>query len=288
MKIIEQSAEILPERENILKQIEERGRVCYQSQDKITKDSAAKFAENIIKREHNSVLEMAVICVEFEVRKKPKFMVIEKGITSASVRAWREWLVKNDKGYASSDFKYKFPELFEATPNREPSASSPFIPMPANDWNHTYVCVRFVTNRAMTHELIRHRPCSFLQESQRYVRYDRPGGIEFIKPVRYEEYTIEQKGRFVETCDSAEENYKLDVDLSNSNRLTPQEARNNLPNSTKTELLIYCNLPQWNHIFYMRTSSAADPQMQALIKPLLTTFIEKWPDHFQYLKPSEG
>ena len=46
---------------------------------------------------------------------------------------------------------------------------------------HGVASVRFITNRGVTHELVRHRIASFSQESTRYVRYD--GQMEFIQPV---------------------------------------------------------------------------------------------------------
>ena len=46
---------------------------------------------------------------------------------------------------------------------------------------HAVASIRIITNRGVTHELVRHRICSFAQESTRYVRYD--GKMEFIRPV---------------------------------------------------------------------------------------------------------
>ena len=63
-----------------------------------------------------------------------------------------------------------------------------------------------------------------------------------------------------------EENYKT---LINIDRWSPQQARSVLPNSTKTEIVITANFREWRHIFELRTSSAAHPQMQEIMRPLL-------------------
>ena len=156
--------------------------------------------------------------------------------------------------------------------------------MPTNDLYHTYVCVKFITNRAVTHEIVRHRPCSFLQESQRYVRYSSKEGIEFIEPVGFYDRCKDSQTSWdltMRTCEMVYHRMLLNGD-------TPQQARGVLPNDTKTEILVYCNLREWRHIFFMRTSSGADPQMIALMKPLLEEFRNKYPGHFVKLTPSVG
>ena len=280
MKVIEQSAKILPERDDILKQIEERGRVCYQSQDKITDGSAKKFVDDKIKRKHNSVLEMAVICLSYPIENPTNYMSVVNGTTSASVRAWREYIIDNP-GRAALALKSKYPLLFGTLlTDGESPVHSPFIEMPTNDLDHTYVCVQFITNRVVTHEMVRHRPCSFLQESQRYVRYDSEDGIEFVRPVQYDNWATLQQVRFLNTCKQAEDYYRVNL----REEMPAQEARNNLPNSTKTEILVYCNLRQWNHMFFMRAQGGADPQIKALMKPLLAEFRDKFPGNFDELQ----
>lgn len=280
MKVISQSATIMSEQDDILKQIEERGRICYKSEDRITDDSAPKFVSGIIESGHNSVLEMAVICVAGEFIAPTKYMNISNGITSASVRAWREYYqinkLSNDQSVLSNDY----PELFEDIVAKfEPDLydyMAQIVPMPTNDLDHTYVCVKLITNRAMTHEMVRHRPSSFLQESQRYVRYDRPEGIEWIRPVGFEEWSKREKELFRLSCHSSEELYICRRQAGQS----PQQARGSLANDCKTEILVYCNLREWCHIFFMRSQGGADPQMKDLMQPLLAEFRERFPGHF--------
>jgi thymidylate synthase (FAD) len=130
---------------------------------------------------------------------------------------------------------------------------------------HRFVAARLVVNRAVSHELVRHRPCSFLQESQRYCRYgdDRFGQqVTFIKPVFFEEESSEY-GQWLTAMEETEKAY-----LKLLETCTPQAARTVLPNSCKTEIIVYCNLKEWRHIFSLRTSPAAEPSMREIMTPL--------------------
>ncbi len=143
---------------------------------------------------------------------------------------------------------------------------------------HRHIAVKFIVNRAITHEIVRHRPCSYLQESQRYCRYseDKYGSeVTFIKPMFFaedsEEYRLWEKA-MVDT----EKIYLKLLETS-----SPQAARTVLPNSCKTELITYCNLLEWLHIFRLRTSKAAEPSMREIMNPLLERFRAMFPSVFQ-------
>lgn len=141
-----------------------------------------------------------------------------------------------------------------------------------------HITVRFVTNRGVTHELVRHRLCSFAQESTRYVKYD--GEMEFIKPVwgnKYEQLLHSQNGTaendWIYYMKIAEHAYKQ----LRKYGWRPEQAREVLPNSLKTEIVVSANIREWRHIFQLRTSKAAHPQMRALMIPLLKELKEKLP-----------
>ena len=124
------------------------------------------------------------------------------------------------------------------------------------------VTVKFITNRGVTHELVRHRLCSFAQESTRFVRYD--DKMEFIKPVWWNSATLMQRELFISQCVSAEKCYN---DLLESG-WSPQQAREVLPNALKTEIVVKANIREWRHIFSLRCSEAAHPQIRALMQAL--------------------
>ena len=132
---------------------------------------------------------------------------------------------------------------------------------------HFMAGVHFTCSRAVSHELVRHRPCSFIQQSQRYCNYsnERFGReVTFIKPSAfYPEGSPEYKV-WEESMTQAEKSYMELLDKG----CTPQSARNVLPNSCATEIIMYATITEWLHILKLRTSPAADPAMQQLMKPL--------------------
>ncbi len=142
---------------------------------------------------------------------------------------------------------------------------------------HRHIAVKFIVNRAVTHEIVRHRPCSFLQESQRYCRYsdDKFGSeVTFIKPMFYDEDSPEYEIWRRAMLDTEQMYLQL---LATS---TPQAARTVLPNSCKTELIVYANLDEWRHIFKLRTTKAAEPSMREVMIPLQQDFKQRFPSIF--------
>jgi len=126
---------------------------------------------------------------------------------------------------------------------------------------HAVAGVRFITNRGVTHEIVRHRLAAYSQESTRYVNYGNQE-MTFIRPVWWEQSTEEQKALFIKACESAEDQYNQLL----ASGWQPQQAREVLPNSLKTEIVVTANLREWRHIFRLRTSKAAHPQIRVLMQ----------------------
>ena len=141
---------------------------------------------------------------------------------------------------------------------------------------HESIAVRFVCDRGISHEIVRHRIASFSQESQRYVRYN--GDIEFINPHMPNAKAHEA---WQELCERAEETYKELLSYG----VQPQQARSVLPNSTKTEIVMTANLREWRHFLKLRTAKAAHPQMRELTVPLLHELQERIPVVFDDIQP---
>lgn len=144
---------------------------------------------------------------------------------------------------------------------------------------HFSFSVRFIVDRGVSHEIVRHRLASYCQESTRYCNYsgDRFGGeITVIKPCFLHEGTNGFE-RWKESCITAEREYFTLLDWG----CTPQEARAVLPNSLKTELIMTANLREWRHFFKLRTAPAAHPQMYEVTIPLLKEVQEKIPVVFE-------
>lgn len=140
---------------------------------------------------------------------------------------------------------------------------------------HESVTVRFICDRGVSHEIVRHRLCSFSQESTRYCNYGKSGEVVFIKPLWLDDQEASHK--WMMAMEEAEDAYLCLLRLG----WTPQQARSVLPNSLKTEIVMTANLREWRHIFRERTAVAAHPQMRQLMVPLLAEFKKRIPVVFE-------
>lgn len=167
---------------------------------------------------------------------------------------------------------------------------------------HGFISVKFITDRAVTHELVRHRLVSYSQESQRYVSYK--DGIKFIRPTWVSAAylgTYKTRKAINGSCNSlsnmvgyyenektklwlyhmlkSENAYKDMIEMG----LKPEQARTILPNSTKTEIVVSANVREWRHIFKLRCTKKAYPQIRQLMTPLLLNVHKKIPILFDDL-----
>ncbi|MCF8034687.1 MAG: FAD-dependent thymidylate synthase [Desulfarculaceae bacterium] len=150
---------------------------------------------------------------------------------------------------------------------------------------------KIVCDRGVTHEIVRHRPASYAQESTRYCNYG--GGVAFVIPpwVDVEEgefgrlemlnraeatSDITPDWQWLASCRGAELAY---IDLLKMG-WSPQQARSVLPNSTKTEIIVTASLAEWQHIFKLRCDKAAHPQMREVMLPLRDMARELYPNVF--------
>jgi thymidylate synthase (FAD) len=143
---------------------------------------------------------------------------------------------------------------------------------------HSLITVQIITDRGVTHELVRHRLCAFSQESTRYCNYSKGkfnNEITVIRPFFWDVGT-DNFAIWKTSCDVAEHNY---MTLLNGGA-KPQEARSILPNSLKTEIQVSANVREWNHIFKLRTHRDAHPQIQQIMIPLAKEFQCRWPSLF--------
>lgn len=206
MRIIEPKVEILTpiDGQAILKHIEQVGRVCYKSEDKIAEESAEKFVAGIIRRGHEAVIE------------------------------------------------------------------------------HFNITVKFITDRGISHEIVRHRLASYAQESTRYCNYSQDrfeNEITVIKPSEIKEGTVLYTDWKI-AMRAAEKTY---FELL-SNGCKPQTARSVLPTCTKTELMMTANLREWRHFIRLRGEKDAHPDIWILAKDLLRQLKEQIPVVFDDLE----
>ena len=133
---------------------------------------------------------------------------------------------------------------------------------------HVSFSVKFICDRGVSHELVRHRLASFSQESTRYCDYsdDKFGGeLTFIKPCLPCKSTMDNEHAWYSIMSEIESVY---FDML-QNGCTPEQARCVLPNSLKTEIVMTANLREWRHFLKLRTSPAAHPQIREVVIPLL-------------------
>lgn len=147
---------------------------------------------------------------------------------------------------------------------------------------HYNITVRFVCDRGVSHEIVRHRVASYTQESTRYCNYtnDKFGneinvidireGIELDTKMKNMPGELKEQiiNEWIMAMKDAERHYNKMIELG----ATPQIARGVLPNSLKTELVVTMNLREWRHFFKLRTDIAAHPQIREVAIPLLKEF----------------
>lgn len=193
-------------------------------------------------------------------------------------RAARTCYKSEDKGGTEASAE----KLIRSCLTRKPAPHESVI-------EHVVATVRFVVDRGVTHEIVRHRLCSFSQESTRYCNYsgDKFGNeVTFINPCFWGDGSTDSYDNRIdweEAMAFAEKKYLL----MTARGCKPEQARSVLPNSLKTEIVWTANFRQWRHIFSLRCSPAAHPQMRQVMRPLLAEFIKRHPVFFDSL-PTVG
>mgnify|MGYP001031223495 FL=1 len=143
---------------------------------------------------------------------------------------------------------------------------------------HEKITVRFVFDRGISHEMVRHRLASFSQESTRYCNYSKDKHDNQITVIGLSQYLKNENSLkvWMDAMKAAENAYFKLIELGE----TPQIARSVLPNSLKTEIVVTANLREWRLILTQRTANEAHPQIREVMRPLLTELKETLPAIF--------
>lgn len=151
---------------------------------------------------------------------------------------------------------------------------------------HEKLTVKFICDRGVTHEIVRHRIASYSQESTRYCNYskDKFGNeLTFIRPCFWaddsEEYAV-----WKQAMEEIEKTYVKLISFG----AKPEEARSILPNSLKTEIVCTMNLREWRHFFRLRTAERAHPQIREISVALLDELKKRIPVIFDDINSSDG
>lgn len=279
MKLIKPQYQIITQEsglEGLYKQIELCGRVAYKSEDKITKDSYKEFVDRMIKLNHGAVLEHGTVYLyckstgnsnplnKYFHNKYSKAIWIERGgYADVCITTNLRLLIENNW---LNDLQY----LCEPTEHHEKRA-----------------CVRFICDRGISHEFVRHRTFSFLMESTRYCNYSKDkfdNELTFIQPCWLDDKKLKLYGPYHTIIRDKSPESIFITNLNNIERdyldlisfgWKPQEARTVLPNSLKTELIMTGFISDWKHFFKLRCAGSAHPQAKELAIPLHREFLNR-------------
>lgn len=165
-------------------------------------------------------------------------------------------------------------------------------------FEHSSLSIVFVTNRGVTHELIRHRLAAYSQESTRYCNYSKPKFEISYDDLETDDNHIlfdDDRGnvRFIfDPCIEPEDQFQWRMDMRHSEYTylkwldkgyKPQIARAFLPNDLKTQIMMTANLREWRHVLSLRCDKSAHPHIRLLLTPLLEEVQSKIPVIFDDL-----
>ena len=290
MKLIKPSFQIIEPTgytiDDIYKSIELTGRCSHKSEDKITETSAKDFVGRMLNMKHLATCEFGTIylterwrgtCLLSKYQGNPYTIINEKNFNGET---WR-FITTNYRTLIENNWLDDLKYLCEPT-----------------EYHHKRYTVKFICDRAIANEIVRHRKFSFLQESTRYCLYSSNkfnNELTFIIPCWFEEmnqgiikfeeglykdtycfqFTEGNKGKscsiWYNAMREAEEHY---IELINLG-WKAEQARNVLPLSLKTELYMCGFTEDWKKFFELRTASNAHPQARELAIPLKEEFIKR-------------
>lgn len=280
---------------SVYRQIEIAGRTCYKSEDKITDTSAKEFVERMVKSGHGAMLEHGTVYLLLNMASRQQYFKycsnpysVANSTGEAEKGTWLGFVTTNYRVLVENNWLDDLQYICE--PGKE---------------HEKRITVKFVCDRGVSHEFVRHRVFSFAQESTRYCNYskDKFGNeLTFIIPCwldipedtytlgklrskdnpeqtcmveiseNHDAYNVESAiGKFLHVLDYSSDRY---MELINEG-WKPQQARAVLPNSLKTELIMTGTIEQWKGFFVLRDAPSAHPQARELAEPLHAEFIKR-------------
>lgn len=257
MRLIEPSFEILeqaPGIPGIKKQIEIAGRTCYKSENKITDTSCEEFVNRMINSGHGTMLEHGTVYLYLPVDDSNFSELVEKYTKNKYTKVnQKQFITTNYRVLVENEWLDDLQYQCEPTEHHEKR-----------------VTVKFICDRGVSHEFVRHRVSSYAQESTRYCNYlkEKFGmSVTFTQP---DWIKAEDQSEFEEDCKAMETIYFKWLNKG----YKAQEARYFLATGVKTELVVTAFISDWEHFFKLRCHSTAHPDARALAIPLKDEFIE--------------
>lgn len=141
---------------------------------------------------------------------------------------------------------------------------------------HESLTVKFIYDRGLSHEQVRHRLGSYSQESSRYCNYNKEKFGNEVSFIDIYDYLKNPDESYIIWWNHMQRCEKAYFELLEAGE-PPEIARSVLPNSLKTEIVVTYNLREWRHFFKLRANKKAHPQMRKIANRLLNTFKEMIP-----------
>lgn len=264
--------------EDPLPLIESAGRTCYKTEEKIGPGTAEKFVETIKGLGHLSVMEHSW----------NSYILANWGPLTNTLLSQNPVGTKNDWIVSGNIRMFKETPQFDIYWKSVANKVCPIFPAEEKLYNHLVATVRFVCDRGVSHELVRHRIASYSQESTRYCDYskDKFGNhVTFVIPpwLNIEEGETNPL-EYTHNLDNDELVWLFAMSASEvlyarliKRGWSPQQARAILPNSLKTEIVMTATWAEWKHVFNMRSIGIAGkphPQMLEIMQPCHEAFKE--------------
>lgn len=287
MKLIESSVQIIEEKDPY-KMIELAGRTCYKSEDKITENSAKEFVDRMIKLGHGAMLEHGTIYLTIDGEDPNLSKIQSNPHTKVNLVPYE---VLTESNYTISYKAYITTNLRVLVENNLKELLC--YQVEPTEHHEKRITAKFICDRGVSHEFVRHRVFSFVQESTRYCDYSKDkfgNDITYIIPswldlpegkysnwdndwcdvselkLLYPEVDnlSDPANCFLQSIKNAEYYYFMLINRG----WKPQQARQVLPNATKTELVMTGFESDWEHFFELRCSGAAHPDAKKLADEL--------------------
>lgn len=287
MKLIESNVQIIEEKDPY-KMIELAGRTCYKSEDKITENSAKEFVDRMIKLGHGAMLEHGTIYLTIDGEDPNLSKIQSNPHTKVNLVPYE---VLTESNYTISYKAYITTNLRVLVENNLKELLC--YQVEPTEHHEKRITAKFICDRGVSHEFVRHRVFSFAQESTRYCDYSKDkfrNDITYIIPSwldlpegKYSDWDndwcdvselkllypevdnlSDPANCFLQSIKNAEYYYFMLINRG----WKPQQARQVLPNATKTELVMTGFESDWEHFFELRCSGAAHPDAKKLADEL--------------------
>lgn len=287
MKLIESSVQIIEEKDPY-KMIELAGRTCYKSEDKITENSAKEFVDRMVKLGHGAMLEHGTIYLTIDGEDPNLSKIQSNPHTKVNLVPYE---VLTESNYTISYKAYITTNLRVLVENNLKELLC--YQVEPTEHHEKRITAKFICDRGVSHEFVRHRVFSFAQESTRYCDYSKDkfgNDITYIIPSwldlpegKYSDWDndwcdvselkllypevdnlSDPANCFLQSIKNAEYYYFMLINRG----WKPQQARQVLPNATKTELVMTGFESDWEHFFELRCSGAAHPDAKKLADEL--------------------